>query len=124
QCSPKEQRSTRSSPFEYNSERHLLASTPESLTLPHNAKGITLELTTLDYLKARQVQFSYRLSPRETWHALPRGENAIRLTSIPSRRLRLEVKATVPGRSLTRASERVPAPSPRLGGAAPLGREV
>ncbi len=81
----------------YNGERHLLASTPESLTLPHNAKDITLELTTLDYLRARQVVFSYRLSPRDQWHALPRGENAIHLSSLPVRGLRLEVKATVPG---------------------------
>ncbi len=81
----------------YNSERHLLADTPERITLPSDARGITLELTTLDYLKASQVVYSYRTSPHDDWHALPRGTNTIYFSSLPARSLRLEVKAYMPG---------------------------
>ncbi len=86
----------------YNGVRHLLpALGDEAVSLPSGAKDISIELTTLDYLGARQVAFRYRGTQGGPWTELPEGVNTLHYSSLPAGTLRLEVEATLAGGAYT-----------------------
>lgn len=80
---------------EWNGLRHVLGSHSQALTLPADARNISFEFTTLDYLHAKRTQYRYRLQGyQKEWVTLNEGENTAFFERLPSGHYTLEVKAT------------------------------
>ncbi|MBR1548595.1 MAG: response regulator [Prevotella sp.] len=80
--------------YSVNGQRTLLPPETRAITIDADASILELQLTSFNYVRARDARFAYRLPGwMNEWVELSQGENTIRLINLPKGRYRLEVKA-------------------------------
>ena len=79
--------------YAVNGKKRLLSSLCKKIEVPADVVTLDMELTAFQYLKARNVQFAYRLKGLNgQWRELPLGVNTLQLVNLPKGDYVMELK--------------------------------